>query len=224
MSRTRTGRVRVSAWLAVTLLASLPVGCASVSPQQRAFPATWPGSRQLGQDAPTLSVLPLAIETLEGTPELGMEDGLPSAAVLTALLIKNLKVSGVNAIMEPSAESTAPYVLACRVPQLGYQLRSGMPRARVYDAQLVCVVRDGRTQEAVWERTLAQRYEQTVVLDLMTKLPPQPHADDRLLYRECIVPLWDAMAASVGTVLTTRQAPRVLPRTDAAGVPPTNLN
>ena len=41
--------------------------------------------------------------------------------------------------------------------------------------------------------------------DLLAKLPPQPHRHDRVLYRECIVPLWDAMSSSVGTVVTSRR-------------------
>ena len=40
---------------------------------------------------------------------------------------------------------------------------------------------------------------------MMTKLPKQPHEHDRILYRECIVPLWDAMASTVGTVLVSRR-------------------
>jgi len=186
--------------LAVALAACLG-GCQGRLQQVHPFPLTWPGSVPLPEHAPTVSVHPLqrALQPSEGS------EGIPSDAVLSALLIKHLHANGVNAILEAPDASTARYTLGCTVPALGYGLTEGMPRERVYEAALACALRDEQTQTVVWERRLAERYERTVVLDLMTKLPSKPHEHERLLFRECIVPLWDAMAANVGTVLASRQ-------------------
>lgn len=186
-------------------LALLLGGCQStVTPAYR-FPVTWPGSQPLSEDAPTISVEPLqvnleqAIQLPEGGP------GVPTAAVLSVLLIKHLHVNGINAVLEQAADATAQYVLSCSVPELGFGEREGFPKERRYRAELLCTLKDGQTQDVLWTRRLKQDYDQAVLLDLLTNLPEEPHKHDRILFRECIVPLWDTMAASVGVVVTSRK-------------------
>ena len=186
-------------------LAALLVGCQTQVQQVHPFPFTWPGSAPLPEHAPTVSVYPLQRELPRDEASGEASAGIPSDAVLSALLIKHLHANGVHAILEAPEASTARYTLGCTVPTLGYGLTEGTPKERVYQAELACRLRDEQTQTVVWERRLAERYERTVVFDLMTKLPPKPYEHERLLFRECIVPLWDAMAANVGTVLASRQ-------------------
>lgn len=186
-------------------MSTLLSGCAGGLRETRAFPATWPGSQPLSESAPTVSVVPIQLGTGQGEVRVEGEEGLPTDAVLSALFIKYLHVNGVNAILEEPAAATARYTLSCKTPQLGYAVQEGMPSRRLYRAKLACALRDEQTQAVVWERSLTQDYEQTLVFDLFTQLPPRPHEYDRVLYRECIVPLWDAMAASVATVVVSRQ-------------------
>ncbi len=208
------GRRTIIAMLtAVTL--SLLGGCRTTLQETHAFPATWPGSRPLGENAPTVSVQPFQMDVKqvevptserqasEGNRE--EPEGLPSAAVLTVLFIKHLHANGVNAILEPSDGSTAQYTLGCAIPQLGYGERQPYPRQRLYKSELVCTLKDEETQTVVWKRSLAQHYEETALFNMMTKIPAQPYEPERVLFRECIVPLWDAMASSVGTAVVSRE-------------------
>ena len=187
------------------LVAVAVSGCQAPLHETRRFPATWPGSAPLSEGAPTVSVLPVEVPGAPSDPRASDEEGLPTAAVLSALFVKYLHVNGVNAILEPAENTTAQYVLQCTVPQLGYELHPRYPKGHRYQAEMVCELKDGQTRQSVWQRRLTQRYEETTLLDLMTKLPATPHKEDRTLYRECIVPLWDAMAQSVGTVVVSRQ-------------------
>jgi hypothetical protein len=191
----------------IILAALAAVGCrAQTRTTTHAFPSTWPGSTPLSEHAPTVSVQPLRIETTGPVPQVPDPQGLPTDAVLSALFVKYLHVNGINAVLERPEEMTARYTVGCSVPQLGYDITEGFPKARHYRAEISCQVKDAQSQAVVWERKLAQRYDETVVLDMMTKLPDQPHRHDRTLYQECIVPLWDAMASSVSTVVASRQA------------------
>lgn len=132
-------------------------------------------------------------------------EGLPTAAVLSALFVKYLHVNGVNAVLEPQEGTAVRYLLRCDVPELSYEVEAGYPLIRTYQAELACRLSDAQTRQTLWQRRLTQRYDRTTVLDVMTKLPATTHEDDRIMYRECIVPLWDAMAQSVGTVVVSRQ-------------------
>ena len=190
--------------IALTIAALLLGGCQSQWRQAYRFPFTWPGSQPLGEEAPTVSVEPLQVVVDQPIQIPDGDPGVPTAAVLSVLLIKHLHVNGVNAILEQADNATAQYALSCAVPQLGYGMKEGYPQGRLYRAELVCTLKDGQTQQVLWTRRLTQDYEQTVLLDLFTKLPEEPHQHDRVLYRECIVPLWDAMASSVRAVVVSR--------------------
>ena len=198
-------RVRMTrAWCGIAIvLAALLSGCQSTPPSAYNFPGTWPGSQPLGEDAPTVSVQPITMNIPQ--PDLPSEgQGLPTAAVLSALLIKHLQVNGVNAILEQADAPTAKYSLSCTVPTLGYSLQEH-PTGRNYEAELTCVLKDEEAQRVVWRRSFSQKYEEQDILDLMTKLPPQPHKHERVLFNECIIPLWDAMASSAGAVVVSRE-------------------
>lgn len=201
------------AMIGMALALSTAAGCRQQVRETHAFPATWPGSTPLSENAPTVTVEPLRIEV--GTvPTMPDPQGLPTDAVLSALFVKYLHVNGINAILERPEEATAHYSVGCSVPQLGYDIKEGYPKERHYRAEMSCRLKDAQSQAVVWERKLAQRYDETVVLDMLTKLPDQPHRYDRTLYKECIVPLWDAMASSVSTVVASRQSIPAAPSLD----------
>lgn len=191
----------------------LLAGCQGTTGERHAFPATWPGSRLPSPDAPVVQVLPIRITVAQAEEPLSSsEEGLPTAAVLSALFVKYLHVNGINAVLGPQQGATVHYLLQCDVPRLNYEVGTGYPPTRTYQAELACLLSDAQTRQTLWQRRLTQRYDRTTVLDLMTKLPAITHADDRIMYRECIVPLWDAMAQSVGTVVVSRhQAVSAIP-------------
>ena len=198
--------MRAARWPAALGLAALLGGCQSaVTPAYR-FPSTWPGSQPLSEDAPTVSVEPLQVNVAQEIQLPDGDPGVPTAAVLSVLLIKHLHVNGINAVLEPAADATAQYILSCSVPELGFGEREGLPKERRYRAELLCTLKDGQTQDVLWTRRLKQDYDQTVLLDLLANLPEEPHKHDRILFRECIVPLWDTMAASVGAVVSSRRS------------------
>ncbi len=180
-------------------------GCAPVLEQAKPFPATWPGSAPLSENAPTVSVQPIQMETPSAAPLLAeTAEGVPTPAVLTALFIKHLHAAGVNAILEQTEEATAPYAMGCAIPRLGYTQKTGYPQQYDYQAELVCTLTDIQRQQVVWKRSLQQRYETASLINMFSKIPEQPNQHDRTLYTECIVPLWDAMASSVRTALISR--------------------
>jgi hypothetical protein len=188
-------------------------GCAMTPPAEtHPFAATWPGSVPLSEQAPTVSVQPVLMVAPGTLPTPTASEGIPTAAALSALLVKYLHVNGVNAILESPESTTARYTLQCTVPQLGLTLRRGYPEQRLYEAQLDCTLRDEELAVVVWKRSFSQRYEDFALLNLMTKLPDTPHKDDRVLFRECIVPVWDVMASSVRTVLASQpEGPTMTP-------------
>lgn len=192
-------------------------GCATGRLEQaHRFPDIWPGSQRLSEEAPTVSIQPLKMQVPVLADAASGADGLPSVAVLTMLLIKHLHATGVNAVLEEPGEPTAPFAMQCSVPQLGYAALEGFPEQYRYEAELACTLQDVNAQRMVWKRSLKQRYETTTVLNLMSKAPSPPHRHDRALYRECIVPLWDAMASSVQTALGKQPKP-----TSSAEIPAT---
>lgn len=198
--------MRLGYWImGFALLAGLS-GCQTAAPTVYEFPAIWPGSQPLPESAPTVSVRPVVLDVQHPVDQAtDTTPGFPTAAVLSVLLVKHLHVNGVNAILESSEASTARYLLGCTVPQLGFAARSGYPQEKRYQAELACQLTDQETQKVIWNRKLSQRYEDTTVFNWLTKLPPEPHQEERVLFRECIIPLWDAMASSVGAVVVTHQ-------------------
>ena len=188
----------------IALSALLISGCAPAFQQARPFSSAWPGSIPLSEDAPTVSIQPILVVASSAQSSAAEEgEGIPTPAVLTALFIKHLHAAGVNAILEQAQEATAPYAMQCAVPRLGYTEKEGYPQQYDYQAELVCTLSDTQGQKVVWKRSLQQRYETATLLNTFSN-PEQPHIHDRIIYKECIVPLWDAMASSVRTALISR--------------------
>lgn len=200
---------------AIAALVGCLSGCARASHQLYAFPDVWPGSAPLGAEAPRVLVQPLRRDrAMFQQPDAA--PGLPSDAVLSALLMKHLEVSGIKALLEPGDQERPEYVLECSVPRLGYDVESGYPRSIRYRAELSCTVRDAATQAVVWQRSLSQAYDRTEVWNMLASLGARPHEHERVLFQECIVPLWDAMASSVGAALASRRDFPPLPERSGA--------
>ena len=66
-----------------------------------------------------------------------------------------------------------------------------------------------------WERKLEQRYDERVLFNTMTKLPEH---HEPILWKECVVPVWDAMAVSLRLFLD-RPRPRVAQPPEPVGDP-----
>lgn len=186
-------------------LSMLLCGCEAALTEAYRFPSTWPGSTSLGEDAPTVSVYPIRFDTEQNISDVPQE-GLPTDAVLSALMVKHLHVNGVQSILESEATATARYSLDCNIPHLGYSLKGGYPKERIYRAELSCLLKDSETENVLWNQSFKQVYEQQELLNMFTKIPDQPNRHERVLFRECIIPLWDVMAGNIGTVVTRYEA------------------
>jgi len=146
-------------------------GCEATLKETYRFPSTWPGSTPLAEDAPTVSVYPIRFDTENTSFGNVPQEGLPTDAVLSALMVKHLHVNGVQAILESEADATARFTLDCSVPQLGYSLRGGYPKERIYRAELACVLKDSEIDGVLWRQSFKQLYEQREILNMFTQIP-----------------------------------------------------
>ncbi|MBI4355911.1 MAG: hypothetical protein HY597_05665 [Candidatus Omnitrophica bacterium] len=138
---------------------------------------------------PRLVVRPMQIETVQG------HAGVRSPDALTALLVERLRAQGLEASLEGASAMPQPLqLLACRVTRLDWTEQRRYPRRLHYEAELSCALIDISTGTVRWERRLTQPYDEMVLFNTMTKLPPQ-HGE--VLMRECVRPLWDDMALGV---------------------------
>jgi hypothetical protein len=133
-------------------------------------------------------VMPIQIDRSKGLD-------IASGEELTELMVNKLQSHKVRtARFEGESGMAVDFRLACEVPELGYTEARGYPRRLHYKAELHCVIKDSASQAIRWKRELNQQYEESVLFNAMTK---RPEHHDRVLYRECVVPLWDAMAYGV---------------------------
>ena len=123
---------------------------------------------------------------------------------LTDLLVEKLHQRGIDASKNPH-ELNATDTLYCGVPSLGYTVAQGYPRRLQYQANLACSLVDRTSQAVDWQRHLEQRYDESIVFNTMTKLP---ESHEPILWRECVMPLWDAMAVSLRLYLDRPPMPR----------------
>lgn len=127
-----------------------------------------------------------------------------SPAELTQLLIAQLRSQGIPVVSSETTGAEADYTLNCVATRLGYAAaRRRYPPHRTYEAELTCAIIDPATQAVRWQRNLTQRYDETVLLNTMTKLPPR-HGGT--LLRECITPLAEGMAYGVRLFLARPQS------------------
>jgi len=184
---------------ALLLAAIAAAGCAGFV-QTHAFPPIWPSAIDYAvsdavrpeQTGPTILVSPL----IYGTGQEG--SGPASAMVLTEALVQRLQQKGVAARTSTGTPIPDAERLDCAVEKLTYTILPNYPRTVKYEAELACELTPPETAKPRWQQRLSQKYEKVTVLNTMTKLPVPYEAT---LYRECIIPLWDAMSISLKTYL-----------------------
>ena len=193
-----------SLFLLILLAVSL-VGCQGMTMQRHTFPLIWPHSLTLRQSAiasvqetgPAIWVEPLMLDLGEGTPQQAAPaPGVSTSQVLTDLMAQKLQEVGVRVSKEG-----AEYALVGTVPQLGYTEHGGYPRKLVYTSQLSYHLIHRPTGAVVWKGNLSQDFEQTVLVNTMTKLPEDPSAPEHVLLDKCIDPTWGAIASDIGAFL-----------------------
>ncbi len=184
---------------AALLLASL-TGCSGL-PQGHSFPDVWPSAidyQPSGEPLPEQTGPILSVSFLQYGGS-GEGSGETTAVILTDLLIQRLQQKGVAARSVAMQQPLqAAEQLNCVIERLSYLILPKYPRTVKYEAQLSCALTLPGAARARWTQKLAQRYEVQTVFNTMTKLST-PY--EQTLYRQCIVPLWDAMAVSLKTYL-----------------------
>ena len=176
--------------------------------QRHTFPLIWPHSltphpsavASVQEAGPAIWVDPLTLDLGEGTPQQpAPTPGVPTSQVLTDLMAQKLREVGVRVSNEG-----AEYALMGTVPHLGYTERSGYPRKLVYTSQLAYQLIHRPTGVVVWKGNVSQDFEQTVLVNTMTKLPEDPDAPEHVLLDKCIDPTWGAIASDIGAFLKKR--------------------
>ncbi len=186
-------------------------GCQRTA-QRHAFPAAWPAgldwTRTLTAAAspveisgPAVAVEPFTLDTESNASSQGAGEASTSAK-LTDLMVEKLRQAGVQV-----SESNAEYALTGTIPKLGYTERSGYPRKLYYTSELVYRLVHRATGTVVWEGNLSQDFEQTVLVNTMTRLPSDPNAPERVLLEKCIDPNWATIASDVKTYLKENPTP-----------------
>lgn len=206
-----TNPVRIGLLVAAALSAA---GCAG-KVERHAFPAEWPAGLELPRETakkqetassaptapvPAVAVEPFALET-EGTQQASAQGSGSTSEQLTNLMVRKLQKVGV-----PVSDSGAEYAFSGTVSKLGYTQRTGYPRKLYYTSELVYRLTHRPTGAVVWEGNLSQDFEQTVLVNTMTKLPSDPNAPERVLLEKCIGPNWELIASDVKTFLAKEPA------------------
>lgn len=187
-------------------------GCQKTA-QRHAFPSAWPAgldwqeTRTAAASLAEVSGPAVAVELFRldtgAAVQLNTAERQPSTSrKLTDLMVEKLQQAGV-----PVSESNAEYTLSGTIPKLGYTERSGYPRKLYYTSELVYRLTHRSTGTVVWEGNLSQDFEQTVLVNTMTKLPSDPNAPPRVLLEKCIDPNWAMIAGDVKTYLKENPAP-----------------
>lgn len=194
----------------ICVLAGVP-GCQKAA-QRHAFPAIWPAGLNWQErrtaavtpaeiSGPVVKVEPFALDTESGASSQTAGQSSTSRK-LTDRMVEKLQQAGV-----PVSESNAEYTLTGTIPKLGYTERFGYPRKLYYTSELVYRLVHRPTGAVVWEGNLSQDFEQTVLVNTMTKLPNDPNAPERVLLEKCIDPNWATIAGDVKTTLKENPSP-----------------
>ena len=182
------------------------VGCQHAM-QRHSFPAEWPAgltwpetkppaaSAVAEQSGPAVAVEPFTVD-IEGNSFSAGSGPLTTSGMLTHLMAEKLKQAGVRV-----SETDAEYTLTGTIPKLGYTERTGYPRKLYYTSELVYHLVHRPSGAVVWQGNLSQDFEQTVLVNTMTRLPNDPNAPERVLLEKCIDPNWALIASDVKAYL-----------------------
>ena len=201
---------RMTTTLFIGLIAAAAVSGCQKGMQRHAFPAAWPAGLDWQRtrmaaaapaepSGPAVTVEPFTLETAAAASQEAGQAG--TSHKLTDLMVEKLRQAGV-----PVSEGDAEYTLTGTIPKLGYTERSGYPRKLYYTSELVYRLVHRPTGAVVWEGNLSQDFEQTVLVNTMTKLPSDPNAPERVLLEKCIEPNWATIASDVKAYLKESSA------------------
>lgn len=188
----------------------MAAGCAG-TPRMHPFPAAWP--TQMDPPVPSVPAVPSApLDPGLTGPAVWVEpfvpdwDGEPIAEpagssrptgeVLTLLFTDKLRAAGLAVSPEK-----AKYIFVAVVPQLGYTLQEGYPRKITYFSRMAYQLIRRETGNVIWDGDVTQEFQQTVLVNTMTRLPSDPDGPERVLLEKCVEPTWQAVASDLGAYL-----------------------
>ena len=182
-------------------------GCQGTMMQRQSFPVEWPvglnwspaaGRQAAAPTGPSVTVEPFAMDAEAGAQPEGRGQGT-TAKMLTQLMVEKLSQAGVRV-----SDSDAEYVLKGAIPKLGYTERGGYPRKFYYTSELDYQLVHRPSGTVVWKGNLSQDFEQSVLVNTMTKIPNDPDAPIHVLLDKCISPNWEIIAADLREYLKKR--------------------
>jgi len=195
---------------AILLLVGLlgVAGCRTVAQTHR-FPEVWPVSLRQPQAAPpsastaapSVLVEPVILEVDRSPEETGLPQGVPTAEVLTDLLVQHLRTNGISAWRQEESLSEPGYVLTCMVSRLVYTEYPRYPRKVLYAAEMACRLVDRRTNQVLWQRQVEHTLDRLVLFNTMTRLPNERSEHEGILVQKCVVPACETVAAGVAASL-----------------------
>ena len=195
----RPNRVSPQMGLSLALILAA-AGCQGAMMQRQSFPAEWPTGlnwsaaavrQAAAPSGPAVTVEPFTLDTEAGPQSAGREPGT-TAKMLTQLMVEKLSQAGVRV-----SDSDAPYLLKGTIPKLGYTERGGYPRKFYYTSELVYQLVHRPTGTVVWKGSLSQDFEQSVIVNTMTRLPNDPDAPIHVLLDKCVSPNWEIIAGDL---------------------------
>ena len=174
-------------------------GCQGAMMQRHSFPAEWPSGMiwsrpktaqpaAVPAEGPAVAVEQFTLDTESGTRPAQST----TAQMLTQLMVEKLSQAGVRV-----SDSNAEYIFKGTIPKLGYTERGGYPRKFYYTSELVYQMVHRSSGTVVWKGNLSQDFEQSVLVNTMTKLPNDPDAPVHVLLDKCISPNWEIIAGDV---------------------------
>ena len=189
--------------IVLTLVSLGAAGCAGKMAQRHSFPVEWPsGLVWSGSTSnlaappepvgPAVAVEKFTLETEDSAQPAGAAGQGTSAQMLTRLMVEKLKAVGVRV-----SDNNAEYTFTGTIPKLGYTERGGYPRKLYYTSELVYRLVHRPTGAVVWQGNLSQDFEQTVLVNTMTRMPQDPDDPEHVLLDKCISPNWGIIAADV---------------------------
>jgi len=184
-------------------------GCASVA-KTYTFPSAWPVG--LGQPTrsplmetkatPSVGVQRLQVAVAEPAEGQTVSKAAQTADVLTDRLVERLNQKGIPAGRVSSVNPSDDYLLRVSIPRMDYTIQSGYPKRVIYATELELTMVHRTSGQVAWERKLTENFQETEILNMMSRLPKKADPHQEILLSKGIDPLMDRVAAGLGPLLT----------------------
>lgn len=187
-------------------------GCARAAANRYPFPQAWPlelpqptlsaAARMKG--GPRVQVEPFQIgsESTKGVAAAEQAAGAATADVLAQLLVQRLQAEGIEAVRSDASGVAADYVLQVSVPRMEYTIRPGYPRKVDYQTAMSLTLVHEKSGQVAWERDLEEKFEETVLLNTMSRLPRPADPYSQQLLEKCVTPLMTRIASGLTPLLS----------------------